>query len=65
MSNKSVSKYLNVVLEDDFTNPFRGLSFEGQTLGDFLEEVGAERETNMDKVNVMLKMCGISPIKLD
>ncbi len=65
MSNKSVSKYLNVKLEDDFTNPFGGVSFDGQTLGDFLEEVGAERETNMDKVNDMLKTCGISPIKLD
>lgn len=65
MSNKSVSKYLNVKLEDDFTSPFGGVSFDGQTLGDFLEEVGAERETNMDKVNDMLKTCGISPIKLD
>ena len=64
MSNKSVSKYLNVKLEDDNT-PFRGISFEGQTLQDFLEEIGAERETNMDKVNEMLKTCGISPIKLD
>ena len=65
MSNKSVSKYLNVQLEDDFTNPFGGLSFEGPTLQDFLEEVGAEKETNMDKVNELLKTCGISPIKLD
>ena len=64
MSNKSVSKYLNVVLEDDNT-PFGGVSFHGQTLGEFLEEVGAERETNMDKVNEILKTCGISPIKLD
>lgn len=64
MSNKSVSKYLNVKLEDDNT-PFEGISFEGQTLQDFLEEIGAERETNMDKVNEMLKTCGISPIKLD
>lgn len=64
MSNKSVSKYLNVVLEDDST-PFGGVSFLGQTLGDFLEEVGAEKETNMYKVNEMLKTCGISPINLD
>ena len=34
MSNKSVSKYLNVKLEDDNT-PFGGISFEGQTLQDF------------------------------
>lgn len=64
MSNKSVSKYLNVKLEDDNT-PFGGISFIGQTLQDFLEEIGAEKETNMDNVNEMLKTCGISPIKLD
>lgn len=64
MSNKSVRKYLNVQLEDDNT-PFGGISFIGQTLQDFLEEVGAEKETNMDKVNEILKTCGISPIKLD
>lgn len=63
-------KLLNTVLEDDATNR-GGTSFVGETLADFLSEVGKEEEipyTFSDQwlkdVNEMLIECGIKPLAL-
>ena len=61
-SLKSAETYLDVELEDDDT-PYGGTSFMGETLWDFLIEIGAPLNSPMDKVNNMLKECGIMPIK--
>lgn len=63
-------KLLNTVLEDDTTSS-GGTSFVGETLADFLSEVGKEEEipyTFSDQwlkdVNEMLIECGIKPLAL-
>ena len=53
----------SVVLEDDETET-GGTSFCGETLGDFLESVGMKGETDLDKINLALKDCGIKEIEL-
>lgn len=58
----TAEKYWDVLLEDDDT-PYGGKSFMGETLWDFLIEIGAPLNSPMDKVNNMLKECGIMPIK--
>ena len=62
MKMDTAEKYLNVELEDDDT-PYGGKAFIGETLRDFLLEIGAPLNSTMDKVNNMLKECGIMPIK--
>lgn len=58
----SAEKYLNVELEDDVT-PYGGKSFIGETLRDFLFEIGKPLDSPMDKVNNWLVGCGLKPIK--
>ena len=58
----TAEKYLNVELEDDDT-PYGGKSFIGETLKDFLLEIGQPLDSPMDKVNNWLKECGLMPIK--
>lgn len=58
----TAEKYLNVELEDDVT-PYGGKSFMGETLKDFLLEIGAPLDSPMYKVNYWLKDCGLMPIK--
>ena len=58
----TAEKYLNVALEDDDT-PYGGKSFIGETLKDFLLEIGAPLDSPMYKVNFWLKDCGLMPIK--
>ena len=53
--------YLQVVLEDDST-PYGGISFVGETLGDFLTEVDFPINTDIVKVNDALVECGIKPV---
>jgi hypothetical protein len=62
MKMDTAEKYLNVELEDDVT-PYGGKSFIGETLKDFLLEIGAPLDSPMDKVNLWLKDCGLMPIK--
>ena len=45
-------------LKDDNTE-FWGISYIGETLGDFIAEVGI---SNIDDINIALKECGIEPI---
>lgn len=61
---------LNTVLEDDDTNR-GGVSFVGETLADFLYEVGEDENIPntfsdewLEDVNKMLAECGIKPLAL-
>lgn len=63
-------KLLNTVLEDDDTNR-GGVSFVGETLADFLYEVGEDENIPytfsdewLENVNAMLVECGIRPLAL-
>ena len=58
----SAEKYLNVELEDDDTL-YGGKAFIGETLKDFLLEIGQPLDSPMYKVNKMLKDCGLMSIK--
>ena len=66
-SELNKAKYwLNVKLRDDDT-PYGGISHSEETLKEFLEEAAevnnrAIDEMDMDRVNNMLKNCGIKPI---
>lgn len=62
MKMDTAEKYWDVLLKDDDT-PYGGTSFMGETLWDFLIQIGAPLNSPMDKVNNMLKECGIMPIK--
>jgi len=58
-------KYLNVELVDD-PSDFGGVSYQGETLEDFLKELFKDYEIETltdDKVNMILTECGIEPIK--
>lgn len=58
MEVKKVMERLNQVLEDDAT-PFGGVARQGETLGEFLEEVGIPKCADLPTVNKALKECGI------
>ena len=58
----TAEKYLNVELDDDDTL-YGGIGFMGETLKDFLLEIGEPLDSPMDKVNNWLKECGLMPIK--
>ena len=62
MKMATAENYLNVELEDDDTL-YGGIGFMGETLKDFLLEIGATLDSPMYKVNFWLKDCGIMPIK--
>ena len=55
-------EFLTYVLEDDETE-FGGISFDGQTLNDFLAEVGMSPDAPMNEINESLIECGIKPIE--
>lgn len=59
-----IQPYLNTVLEDD-TSPNGGVSFSGETLFDFLEEIGDDHIYTMTQVNKVLRECGIKEIKIE
>ena len=62
--NQSVAQLWDKELEDDNTET-GGVSFSGETLGDFLLEAAEYNEVlglDIDGVNVMLKECGIKEI---
>ena len=70
IENRSLEDVMDVELEDDST-PYGGTSFYGETVRDFIEEVeGSSEDTDnpikvdtIDKLNDLLKQCGIKPIK--
>lgn len=53
-----VKDFLDYKLKDDNTE-FGGISYIGETLGDFIAEVEI---SDIDDVNIILKECGIEPI---
>lgn len=59
---KLAKDFLKYELIDDNTN-FGGISYIGETLQNFIEEVGMNETDNMEDVNKALKECGIQPIK--
>lgn len=57
--------FLTYVLRDDAT-PYGGVSFHGQTLGDFIDEIDSlSEDSDMDAVNSALIECGIMPVPFD
>ena len=53
-----IKDLLDYELKDDNTE-FGGISYIGETLGDFISEVEV---SNIDDINKILKECGIEPI---
>lgn len=55
----------NEILEDDFIIENGGISYEGETLKDFMEEVGLPLgETRLSDINKALKECGIKEVEI-
>ncbi|SDB15065.1 hypothetical protein [Eubacterium oxidoreducens] len=52
----------DVTLEDD-NSPYGGVSYAGETLYAFLDEVGIKRDTNIEEINNTLALCGIKQVK--
>lgn len=56
-----IEKYLDVVLEDDNT-PNGGVSYQGQTLREFLDEIGVGQHISVPKANKILVENGIKSL---
>ena len=61
---KEIRPYLDTILEDDETET-GGTSYQGETLFDFLMDLGDDHIHAMDEVNDALIECRIKPIKTD
>lgn len=59
---KRAKDFLDYELQDDGTN-FGGINYVGETLKDFIAEVGLNEDTAMRYVNAALKQCGIASIQ--
>lgn len=60
-----IEDVLDVVLEEDYSVMHGGVAFVGETVGDFLWDLGWPTElkiTTIDELNEALKECGILPI---
>lgn len=62
-SDKTAKDFLDYELEDD-NSPAGGTAFAGETLRDFIEEVGIPEDTQIEMVNKELKINGIKPIEV-
>lgn len=56
-----IKDYLNYELEDDDTET-GGVSFNGETVEDFIADTDMSSEDDLDKLNKALVSCGIKPI---
>ncbi len=56
-----VRNYLNYELEDDDTET-GGVSFNGETVADFIGDADISEDDDLDKLNKALVSCGIRPI---
>ena len=56
-----VKDFLDYKLKDDNTE-FGGISYIGETLEDFIAEVGISETCSINDINKALKECGIEPI---
>lgn len=54
-------EYWNTPIEDNQTS-YGGKAHIGETLGEFLEEVGHDMDTDMEMANIALTECGCEPI---
>jgi hypothetical protein len=54
----------DMVLQDDGT-PYGGVSFAGETVGDFAESVGLDGTASIAALDYWLIKSGIKPISLD
>lgn len=61
---KLIKDVLNEVLEDDNTE-YGGTSFNGETVADFMEDVGLTQEQSVKELNKVLKECGIKEINYE
>ena len=59
---KRAKDFLDYELQDG-EGEFGGVSYVGETLGDFIAEVEISENTAMRYVNKALKDCGIEPIQ--
>lgn len=57
-----MKEYFNVILEDDDT-PTGGVSFQGETVHDFLMECDLDPNISLEEFNKILVGCGIRPIE--
>lgn len=69
MNNKELEVARNInydqILEDDFSIESGGVSYEGETLRDFMKEVGLPLgETKLLDINKSLRECGIKEVKI-
>lgn len=60
---KKIKEVLNVILEDDDSLE-GGISFVGETVKDFINEVEIDENDDISVLNEHLKECGIKPIRL-
>ena len=60
----TANEYLDVLLKDDKTET-GGMSFMGETLKDFLDELEMDYNTPINEVNKALVDCGIEPIMIE
>lgn len=58
---KRAKDFLNYKLQDG-EGDFGGISYDGETLGDFITEAGLSKNTAMRYINADLRKCGIDPI---
>lgn len=51
----------NIELQDD-ESATGGIAFIGETLGDFMDEVGLDENATFEEINHSLEVCGIKKI---
>lgn len=64
---RKIAKNINYdqILEDNFSIESGGISYEGETLRDFMKEVGLSLgETKLSDINKALKECGIKEVEI-
>lgn len=54
----------NIVLEDDDNCPFGGISYEGETLGNFMKTVKINEDFNFIQLQIVLVENGIMAIDI-
>ena len=59
---KDLTIDFNQELYDDPTISEGGISYQGETLEHFMDDVGLTKETPLDEINKTLQECGIQPI---
>lgn len=57
------SNWRNIELKDDVNSTEGGIAHEGETLGEFIDEVGTKHIKSLEDLNDALRVCGISPVE--